>query len=169
MLTPALIRGARAMLQMSQAELSEKAGISKTGLANLETGQADSRGSTLAAIQAALEDAGAEFVAAGGGGLSVRLRRDSGLQDGGANAYRVGKTDWFGFGARDGARVFDIRVSEHALDDLEPTVRKGSDYLGIINRNRDRILRVARRLYEDGRAESDGVISVTKMDVPRYR
>jgi transcriptional regulator with XRE-family HTH domain len=68
MLTPALIRGARAMLQMSQAELAAKAGISKTGLANIELGNADARASTLNAIQAALESAGVEFV---NGGMRV--------------------------------------------------------------------------------------------------
>jgi transcriptional regulator with XRE-family HTH domain len=77
MLTPALIRGARAMLQMSQAELAASAGISKTGLANLETGQADSRGSTLAAIRRALETAGVEFVDESGGRPGVRIREKS--------------------------------------------------------------------------------------------
>src|SRR3984957_16195964 len=81
MLTPALIRGARAMLQMSQVELAEKAGISKTGLANLEIGKADSRGSTLAAIQRALEDAGAEFITDGSGGLGVRLNAQQAFID----------------------------------------------------------------------------------------
>jgi DNA-binding XRE family transcriptional regulator len=69
MLTPALIRGARAMLQMSQAELAAKAGISKTGLANIETGAADARASTLNAIQASLELAGVEFT---NGGLRMK-------------------------------------------------------------------------------------------------
>ena len=78
MLTPALIRGARAMLQMSQAELAEKSGISKTGLANIELGNADARASTLTAIQAALEAAGAEFIGEGAGGLGVRLRPQGG-------------------------------------------------------------------------------------------
>lgn len=65
MLTPALIRGARAMLEISQAELAAKAGISKTGLANIEIGKANSRASTLAAIQRALEATGVEFIGDG--------------------------------------------------------------------------------------------------------
>jgi transcriptional regulator with XRE-family HTH domain len=72
MLTPALIRGARAMLQMSQAELAAKAGLSKTGLANLEIGRADSRGSTLAAIQQVIESLGIEITGGERPGLRWR-------------------------------------------------------------------------------------------------
>ncbi len=56
MITPSQIRGARAMLNLTQAELAAKAGISTTGLNNIERGASDPKASTLAAIQRALEE-----------------------------------------------------------------------------------------------------------------
>jgi predicted transcriptional regulator len=56
------IRGARAMLGITQAELARRAGLSKTALCAIETGRSDAKGSTLRAIQRALEEAGAEFI-----------------------------------------------------------------------------------------------------------
>jgi transcriptional regulator with XRE-family HTH domain len=61
MLSAAQIRGARAMLQISQAEFSKLAGISKTNLNHSENGS-DPRRSTLEAIQAAFEAKGIEFL-----------------------------------------------------------------------------------------------------------
>lgn len=75
MLTPALIRGARAMVQLSQDELSRRAGIGKATLAAIEVGKTDPRASTLSAIQRVLEDAGAEFTNAAR--PAVRLRGDN--------------------------------------------------------------------------------------------
>ncbi len=65
------IRGARAMLGLTQAELGARAGFSKTAITNIESGKSDAKGSTLRAIQKALEEAGAEFSA---DGRAVRLR-----------------------------------------------------------------------------------------------
>ena len=78
MITPNQIRGARAMLGLKQAELAEKAGISTTGLNNIERGEADPRASTLTAIQKALESAGVEFIPENGGGAGVRLAKKGG-------------------------------------------------------------------------------------------
>ena len=72
MLTPEQIRGARAMLGLTQAELASRAGISKTGLNNIEGGQSDPKASTLRAIQRVLEEAGAEFT--NGDQPGVRLK-----------------------------------------------------------------------------------------------
>ena len=47
---------------MTQTELAKLAGISKTGLLNIENGTADPKASTLAAIQEALEKRGIEFI-----------------------------------------------------------------------------------------------------------
>lgn len=75
MITPEQIRGARAMLSLTQAELAEKAGISTTGLNNIERGNADPKASTLRAIQGALESAGVQFIPENGGGVGVRLTK----------------------------------------------------------------------------------------------
>ncbi len=74
MITPQQIRGARAMLGMTQAELAQSAGISTTGLNNIEKGNADPKASTLKAIQTALEAAGVLFIDSNGNGPGVRLR-----------------------------------------------------------------------------------------------
>ncbi len=63
------------MLAISQAELARQAGVSTTGLNNIERGAADPKASTLKAIRAALEAAGVEFIAENGGVPGVRLRK----------------------------------------------------------------------------------------------
>jgi transcriptional regulator with XRE-family HTH domain len=75
MLKPEQIRGARAMLGLTQAELAKLAGMSTTGLNNIENGSTDPKASTLRAIKAALEAAGVEFIPENGGGAGVRLRK----------------------------------------------------------------------------------------------
>jgi transcriptional regulator with XRE-family HTH domain len=75
MLTPQQIRGARAMLGMTQADLAARAGLSATALNNIERGASDPRASNLAAIQRALEGAGVLFIAENGEGPGVRLRK----------------------------------------------------------------------------------------------
>jgi predicted transcriptional regulator len=64
------------MLGITQAELAKAAGLSTTGLNNIERGNADPKASTLRAIQSALEQAGIVFQADGeitNGGRGVRL------------------------------------------------------------------------------------------------
>jgi transcriptional regulator with XRE-family HTH domain len=73
MLKPEQIRGARAMLGLTQAEVAKRAGISTTGLNNIERGASDPKASTLTAVQHVLEAAGIEFT--NGGEPGVKLRR----------------------------------------------------------------------------------------------
>jgi hypothetical protein len=88
------------------------------------------------------------------------------LQDSGDQPYRVGRiAHCFGFGVRLGASIVEIRVSDIALDDLEPATPRGSDYLGILERNRDRIFEAGRRLHEGRRFEPDGAILVRSKDI----
>ena len=61
------------MLRLTQAELAEKAGLSKVALIHIEAAAGNPRASTLAAIQRALEVAGVEFTDEGPPG--VRLRK----------------------------------------------------------------------------------------------
>ncbi|MBX4895917.1 helix-turn-helix domain-containing protein [Rhizobium bangladeshense] len=71
------IRAARSMLGLTQAALAKAAGLSTTGLNNIERGMADPKASTLRAIQGALEEAGIIFLSEGettAGGRGVRLR-----------------------------------------------------------------------------------------------
>jgi transcriptional regulator with XRE-family HTH domain len=73
MLKPEQIRGARAMLGLTQAEVAKRAGISTTGLNNIERGISDPKASTLTSIQQVLEAAGVDFT--NGGEPGVKLRR----------------------------------------------------------------------------------------------
>lgn len=73
MISPKQIKAARALLGFTQADLAERAGLSATGLNNIESGGTDPRASTLRAIQEALEAAGVQFIAQNGGGAGVRL------------------------------------------------------------------------------------------------
>lgn len=63
------------MIGLTQADLATRAGISTTGLNNIEKGLSDPKASTLRAIQNALESAGVIFVAENGEGPGVRLRK----------------------------------------------------------------------------------------------
>ena len=74
MITPEQIRGARAMLGLTQSELAKLAGLSTTGLNNIEKGTADPKASTLKAIQSALTEAGVISIDQNGNGPGVRLR-----------------------------------------------------------------------------------------------
>jgi len=70
MITVAQIRAGRAITRLTQAQLAARAGVSTTTMYNIEHGT-DAKGSTLRAIQGALEESGIEFDADGGG---VRLK-----------------------------------------------------------------------------------------------
>lgn len=73
MITTAQIRGARGILNWSQADLSERTDISATSIGSIENGLTQPRESTLTVIQKAFEDAGVEFLPNDG------LRKKSGL------------------------------------------------------------------------------------------
>ncbi len=79
--TPSQIRGARAMLNLSQVETARLAGVSVETLKRLEgvrAGVAVGQGvsaDALAKVRAALEGAGIIFIAENGEGAGVRLRK----------------------------------------------------------------------------------------------
>ena len=65
------------MLGLTQAELAKLAGLSTTGLNNIERGLADPKASTLRAIQLALEKKSIVFVSDGqnvDGGPGIRFK-----------------------------------------------------------------------------------------------
>lgn len=71
------VKAARALLRWSQNDLAEKSGVSIPTVKRLEaaTGEMGGRATTTAAIRAALEAAGVEFIAENGGGPGVRLQK----------------------------------------------------------------------------------------------
>ncbi|WP_305970912.1 MULTISPECIES: DNA-binding transcriptional regulator [unclassified Mameliella] len=78
MTTPAQLRAARSMLELSQPELAAQAGVSVSTLKRAEGKiQPPASQDAIAAIRAALEAAGVEFIAENGGGAGVRLSKGS--------------------------------------------------------------------------------------------
>lgn len=67
-------RGARAMLEMSREDLARLSKVNERTISDFEGGRRKPIPATLAAIRAALEAAGVEFIERNGGGAGVRLR-----------------------------------------------------------------------------------------------
>jgi transcriptional regulator with XRE-family HTH domain len=75
MFSPDLSRAARNLLNLSQDDLADAAGIARSTVAEFERGARVPLPDNLTAIRVALESAGVAFIAPNGGGPGVRLRR----------------------------------------------------------------------------------------------
>ncbi|MBN8872856.1 MAG: helix-turn-helix transcriptional regulator [Rhodospirillales bacterium] len=71
-------RAGRGLVNWSQERLAEAAEVSVTALRNFERGATQPMRRNLAALRAALEAGGVEFIEENGGGPGVRLRRAQG-------------------------------------------------------------------------------------------
>jgi transcriptional regulator with XRE-family HTH domain len=69
------------MLGINQAELARRAGISTTGLNNIERGDSDPKASTLKAVQDALDSLGIDFTNGGEPGVKLRRPKDDVLNE----------------------------------------------------------------------------------------
>ncbi|QCO57984.1 helix-turn-helix transcriptional regulator (plasmid) [Pseudorhodobacter turbinis] len=65
---------ARAATGLGVRDLATAAGVAQATISRLERGE-ELRPATVAAIRAALESAGVEFIAENGGGAGVRLKK----------------------------------------------------------------------------------------------
>ena len=77
MIAPEQCRAARGLLDWSQQELAEKAGIGVVTVRQLEAGIHEPRRATLDVVRRCLETAGIEFIDENGGGAGVRLKKSS--------------------------------------------------------------------------------------------
>ena len=77
MLSSDQIRGARAILRLSQADLAKAASVSLETIKRLEAmhGELKVRLDTLTRIKDALEKAGVDFIPENGGGAGLRLAK----------------------------------------------------------------------------------------------
>ena len=75
MVTPAQCRAARGLLNWSQQDLADRAGIGIVTVRQVESGVTEPRRATLTVVEQAFEKAGVEFIDQNGGGPGVRLRK----------------------------------------------------------------------------------------------
>jgi transcriptional regulator with XRE-family HTH domain len=73
-MTPPQCRAARDLLNWSQSYLARRSSITVVPVRNFEAGKTTPQPATLAAMKAALEAGGVEFIAENGGGAGVRLK-----------------------------------------------------------------------------------------------
>jgi transcriptional regulator with XRE-family HTH domain len=73
-ISPSQCRAARALIELDQNDLASAASVSRGVIIDFEKGRRTPGANNLAAIRAALESAGVEFISANGGGPGVRLR-----------------------------------------------------------------------------------------------
>jgi len=75
MITSAQCRAARGLLDWTQQELADQAGVGVVTVRQFEAGDVPPRRSTLQVIQQAFELAGVALIEGGGGGPGVRLNK----------------------------------------------------------------------------------------------
>ena len=81
MITPAQCRAARALLDLSQQALADRASVGVVTIRQFEGGASEPRRATRDVIQRAFEAAGIEFIAENGGGAGLRLKRRASTPD----------------------------------------------------------------------------------------
>lgn len=77
LISPEQCRMARAGLGLTAGQVAERAQVSKVTLSDFEKHKRSTHPRTVAAIRAALEKAGVEFIEDNGGGAGARLQRKS--------------------------------------------------------------------------------------------
>src|SRR5262245_16420294 len=75
MISAAQCRAARGLLDWTQRELADRAGVGIVTVRQVEAGVSVPRRATLEVIRSALESAGVELIGENGGGPGVRLRK----------------------------------------------------------------------------------------------
>ena len=152
---PPQVRAARALLDWSQKELAERAGVAVTTVRDMEEGKRADTGAAGEVIEA-LQAEGVEFVAGNeGSGPGVRLARDRG-----PNLARrpTVMTMWEGMplDVEYRGRRFNAFVAREVLDDLGQLSAGTTDegYLQIFNHHMRSILEGVKVAFERGAAWS---------------
>jgi transcriptional regulator with XRE-family HTH domain len=74
-MTPSQFRAARALLDMTQTQLSEAAALGLSTVVDFEKGRRQVSKEAVEKIRVALKDAGIDFISENGGGEGLRLRK----------------------------------------------------------------------------------------------
>ena len=77
MITAPQCRAARGLLDWTQQNLADKAGVGIVTVRQFEAAASESRRATVEVIRRAFEEAGVEFINENGGGPGVRLRKSA--------------------------------------------------------------------------------------------
>ncbi len=76
-MTPAMCRAARSLLNWTQQQLAEAARVGLSTVKAFEVGRSEPVTNNLLAMEAALTNAGVEFIPENGGGAGVRMKERS--------------------------------------------------------------------------------------------
>jgi transcriptional regulator with XRE-family HTH domain len=80
--SPSQCRAARALLEITQPDLAERAGLGLSTIVDFERSRRAVPSETVQVIRHTIEKLGVEFIDENGGGAGVRLRKPSGLVPG---------------------------------------------------------------------------------------
>jgi len=75
MISPSQCRAARGLLDWSQQDLADKAGVGVVTVRQVEAGATEPRRATLTVLKQAFENAGVMFIDENGGGPGVRMTK----------------------------------------------------------------------------------------------
>lgn len=168
-ITPAQIRAGRALLDWSQEQLAEAAGV---GLSSVRDFEKERRGSEVAAVKAirqALENHNVLFLTGeGDNGPGVRLlaRIPNVLR----RPTKLGRWDALIIPVEWRGREFEIFLSQELLDDLGRfrETRSTAEYVALFDQHRAAILKAAAAAIDAGRVAPDRRAHLTHDDFAQF-
>jgi transcriptional regulator with XRE-family HTH domain len=167
------IAAARVLLGMDQVDLAKRARISVATLRRMEAsgGAVSGYANNVYSVRRTLMDEGIEF--SNGDQAGVRMKSFK-LKDRGKDAYFLDHmSKFFEFSAMHAEREISVRVQDLALESLaldllDKSISRGTDYLSALGMLRRRIFVVAAEKYERGLIEAGDIVSVMYDDVAQH-
>ena len=167
------IAAARVLLGMDQVDLAKRARISVATLRRMEAsgGTVSGYANNVSSVRRALMVEGIEFP--NGDQAGVRMKSFK-LKDRGEDAYCLDQVSkFFDFSALHGerkiiVRLEDLALESLALDLLNKSISRGTDYLSALGMLRRRIFVIAAEKYERGLIEPGDIVSVMYDDVAQH-
>lgn len=163
-IVPAQIRAARALLDWSQSQLAEKAGLGLSSIRDIEGHKRDNEVGAFAAIVRALENEFITFLPSeddNGPGVRLQAKRPNIIQNptkmvDGVLPFKV---EWRG------KRII-VSVTDDTLEDLDrETPESDAEYIAIFEKNRRKILDAAAAVIDAGQITPDGRVYIRYKDI----